>query len=87
VGKLVFIALLAALAYAWYQGMLDPYLPGKPQRYDQEKRYGGADVPRHEQCAQARAKLRELEMWAEKNVRNPELEQTRQFVAERCQGY
>ena len=93
-GKIVAIALVLGLAYAWHKGMLDEVLgqradapsaaPAKPAaRYDHRKRYEGADTSPAEQCAQARAKLRELEGWPDKK---DVLEQTRQFVEDRCRG-
>jgi len=54
-GKIVAIALVLGLAYAWHQGMLDEYLGRRPappaeasaqskERYDPYKRYAGADT-------------------------------------------
>jgi hypothetical protein len=98
-GKLVFIALVIGLAYAWHKGLLNEFLaqraaPPPPaaasaqskEPYDPYKRYEGADVPPAEQCAKARAKVRELEGWTDKNVKDTALEQTRQFIEDRCRG-
>jgi len=96
-GKIVAIALVLGLAYAWHKGMLDQFLsqraaappaasaPSK-EPYDPYKRYEGADTSPAEQCAKARAKVRELEGWADKNVKDAALEQARQFIQDRCRG-
>lgn len=93
-GKIVAIALVLGLAYAWHKGMLDEYLgqgaappaatsaQGK-ERYDPYKRYAGADTSPAEQCAKARAKVKELEGWAEKDAT---LQQARQFIQDRCRN-
>ena len=93
-GKIVAIALVLGLAYAWHQGMLDEYLGQRAEppaetsaqsneRYDPKKRYAGADTSPAEQCAQARAKVKELEGWAEKDAA---LQQARQFIQDRCRN-
>lgn len=91
-GKIVFIALFIGLAYAWHKGMLDEFIgqgaetppAASKERYDPHKRYAGADTSLAEQCAEARAKVRELEGWA--NAKDTALEQTRQFIEDRCRG-
>jgi hypothetical protein len=93
-GKIVAIALVLGLAYAWHKGMLDEYLGQRgaqpeaasaqsKERYDPGKRYAGADTSPAEQCAQARAKVKELEGWSEKDAA---LQQARQFIQDRCRN-
>lgn len=93
-GKIVAIALVLGLAYAWHKGMLDEYLgrgaappaaasAQSKERYDPYKRYAGADTSPAEQCAKARAKVKELEGWPDKSGA---LEQTRQFIQDRCRN-
>lgn len=74
-GKIVAIAIVVGLAYAWHKGMLDDLLsrrtaalqsPASTSKapYDPHKRYGVAEESPEARCASARAKLDELEAWS-----------------------
>jgi len=75
-GKIVLIAAIVGLGYAYHKGLLGDWLeqrsapPSAPppqtkaEPYDPYKRYEGADVSPEARCAAARAKLEELENWS-----------------------